>query len=207
MLLKRVIDLVGTCVGLSLLVVLFGIVATAIKLDSRGPVYFRQDRVGKDGKSFCIWKFRSMADGTEHRGLGHTTGPGDQRITRVARVIRQFSIYELPQLINVLKGDMSLVGPRPTLAYQVEQYSEFQRRRLEVRPCVTSYASIKGGNALSWQERIELDGWYVGHRSLRLDVFIILKTLWVAIVTRRGVYATSGVNDEFAAHSQSGSSD
>jgi undecaprenyl phosphate N,N'-diacetylbacillosamine 1-phosphate transferase len=207
MLLKRLIDLVGSFLGLVLLALPFVLIAMAIKLDSRGPVFFRQERIGKDGKPFRIWKFRSMVDGAEHSGLGHTTGPSDQRITRVGRLMRQFSVDELPQLINVLRGEMSLIGPRPTLAYQVEQYTEHQRRRLELRPGVTSYASIKGRNDLSWQERIEFDVWYVENWSLWLDFIILIKTLWVAAITRKGVYASTGVNDEFVAHPPLGSGD
>lgn len=207
MLLKRLIDLVGSFLGLVVLALPFVLIAMAIKLDSRGPVFFRQERVGRDGKPFRIWKFRSMVDGAEHSGLGHTTGPSDRRITRVGRLMRQFSVDELPQLINVLKGEMSLIGPRPTLAYQVEQYTPRQLRRLELRPGVTSYASIKGRNDLSWLERIELDIWYVEHCSWWLDLGILLKTLWVAVVTRKGVYASSGVNDEFVARPPLGSGD
>jgi undecaprenyl phosphate N,N'-diacetylbacillosamine 1-phosphate transferase len=207
MLLKRLIDLVGSFLGLVLLALPFVLIALAIKLDSRGPVFFRQERIGKEGKPFRIWKFRSMVDGAERTGLGHTTGPSDKRITRVGRLMRQFSVDELPQLINVLKGEMSLIGPRPTLAYQVEQYTPRQRRRLELRPGVTSYASIKGRNDLSWTERIELDIWYVEHCSWWLDLGILLKTLWVAVVTRKGVYASSGVNDEFVARPPLGSGD
>jgi lipopolysaccharide/colanic/teichoic acid biosynthesis glycosyltransferase len=183
--------------GIALLSVPFVLIALAIKLDSRGPVFFRQERVGKDGKRFRVWKFRTMIAGAVNRGLGLNVAHDDSRITRVGRVLRNLGLDELPQLLNVLASEMSLVGPRPTLAYQVERYDTFQRRRLEVRPGITSLAVVSGRNALSWEDRIELDVWYIDHWSLWLDLRILAKTLWVVLVKREGLYGEGGVNDPF----------
>jgi lipopolysaccharide/colanic/teichoic acid biosynthesis glycosyltransferase len=198
LLLKRTMDLAAGVAGLAALALPLGIIAAAIKLDSRGPVFFRQDRMGQDGKAFRIWKFRSMTDKSEHTGMGYATGRADPRITRVGRVLRPFSLDELPQIFNILKGEMSLVGPRPTLKYQVDQYTPHQRRRLAAKPGMTSLASVRGRNDLPWAERIELDVWYVEHWSLWLDLKILARTPWVALVSREGVYASSGANDDFA---------
>jgi lipopolysaccharide/colanic/teichoic acid biosynthesis glycosyltransferase len=139
-------------------------------------VLFRQTRVGKDGKDFELLKLRSMVVDAESQGAGLAVDRGDARITRVGRVIRRTSIDELPQLWNVVRGDMSVIGPRPTLRYQVERYTERQRRRLEVRPGLTGWAQIHGRATLPWAERIELDVWYVEHRSPRVDLKILLRT-------------------------------
>jgi len=139
-------------------------------------VLFRQTRVGKDGEDFELLKLRSMVVDAERQGAGFAVDRGDARITRVGRVIRRTSIDELPQLWNVVRGDMSVIGPRPTLRYQVERYTERQRRRLEVRPGLTGWAQIHGRAALPWAERIELDLWYVEHRSPRVDLKILLRT-------------------------------
>ena len=137
---------------------------------------FRQTRVGKDGVDFELLKLRSMVVDAERRGAGFAVDRGDARITRVGRVIRRTSIDELPQLWNVVRGDMSVIGPRPTLRYQVERYTERQRRRLEVLPGLTGWAQIHGRTTLPWAERIELDVWYVEHRSPRVDLKILLRT-------------------------------
>jgi lipopolysaccharide/colanic/teichoic acid biosynthesis glycosyltransferase len=150
--------------------------AAAVKLYDRGPVLFRQVRVGKDGKDFELLKLRSMVVDAERQGAGFAVDRGDARITRVGRVIRRTSIDELPQLWNVVRGDMSVIGPRPTLRYQVERYTERQRRRLEVLPGLTGWAQIHGRTTLPWAERIELDVWYVEHRSPRVDLKILLRT-------------------------------
>lgn len=197
LLLKHTLDIWVSGLALLVLAVPVAVIAGAIKLDSKGPVLFRQERIGKDGKPFRIFKFRSMADGSEHTGLGTTTSPEDSRITRIGRVLRQFSLDEIPQLVNVLTGEMSLVGPRPTLSYQVEQYSANERRRLDMKPGVTSLPSVRGRNALSWRKRIDLDVWYVEHWSLWLDLKILCRTLWVALITREGIYGSNGVNDDF----------
>lgn len=197
--LKRFMDIVLSCVGLVLLTVPFAIIALAIKLDSKGPIFFRQERVGKDGRSFRVWKFRTMIEGAVRKGLGYNVAKDDSRITRVGAVLRNWGLDELPQLINVLIGEMSLVGPRPTLRYQVEHYNDFQRRRLLVKPGITSLAVVSGRNARSWKERIELDVWYVEHWSFWLDIKILFKTLWTVLVTHEGLYGEDGVNDPFVA--------
>ena len=148
----------------------------AVKLEDGGPVLFRQTRVGKDGKDFELLKLRSMVVDAERTGAGHAVDRGDRRITRVGRLLRRTSIDELPQLWNIVRGDMSVIGPRPTLRYQVERYSERQRRRLDVRPGLTGWAQIQGRATLPWAERIELGVWYVEHRSPRVDLRILLRT-------------------------------
>jgi lipopolysaccharide/colanic/teichoic acid biosynthesis glycosyltransferase len=194
---KRVLDVVISLASLVLLAIPFAITALAIKLDSEGPVFFRQERVGKDGKLFKTRKFRTMVEGAVNKGLGYNVAKDDPRITRVGRFLREWSLDELPQLINVLKGEVSIVGPRPTLKYQVDRYNDFQRRRLLAKPGITGWAVIHGRNLLSWEERIKYDVWYVDHWSLRLDLWIMLKTLWIVLITREGVYGEGGVNDDF----------
>ena len=194
---KRLVDLLASMVSLIVLGIPFTGIALAIKLGDGGPVFFRQERIGKNGRPFRIWKFRTMIQDAQSKGLGVTVAEDDDRITRVGRFLRNLGLDELPQLINVLVGDMSLVGPRPTLAYQVDHYDDFQRRRLEVRPGITSLAVVSGRNALSWARRIELDVWYIDHWSLRLDLSILFRTLWKVLVTREGLYGADGVNDPF----------
>jgi lipopolysaccharide/colanic/teichoic acid biosynthesis glycosyltransferase len=150
--------------------------AVAIKIEDGGPVLYRQERVGKDGVPFELLKLRTMVVGAERRGAGWAVDRGDPRITRAGRILRRLSLDELPQLWNVLRGDMSMIGPRPTLAYQVEQYTLRQRRRLEVKPGLTGWAQVHGRAKLPWAERIELDVWYVEHRSPSLDLKILAKT-------------------------------
>ncbi len=195
--LKRLIDVLASLVGLLLLAFPFLIIALAIKLDSKGPVFFRQERVGKDGRVFKPWKFRTMVEGAVEQGLGYNVARDDPRITRVGRFLREWGLDELPQLINVLRGEMSLVGPRPTLPYQVERYDALQRKRLLVKPGITGWALIHGRNLLSWEERIKYDIWYVEHWSIWLDLWILLKTIWVVLIKREGVYGPGGVNDDF----------
>ena len=195
---KRATDIVVSLFGLALLALPFAAIAVAIKLDSRGAVFFRQERAGKDGRPFRVWKFRTMVVGAIRQGLGVTVARDDERITRVGRFLRSFGIDELPQLLNVLTGEMSLVGPRPTFLYHVKYYDAEQRKRLLMKPGITSLAVVSGRNALSWEERIKLDVWYVEHWSLGLDLRTLLATLWVVLVTRRGVYAEDGANDLFA---------
>jgi len=180
-------DLLGSGTGLIILSLLFGIVALAIKIDDRGPVFFRQERVGKDGSVFRVFKFRSMVVDAEKKGAGVFVEEDDPRITRVGKFLRNTSIDELPQLINVLKGDMSLVGPRPTLPYQVEQYDARQWRRLKVKPGITGWAQVNGRNELTWPERIELDLWYIDNLNLWLDIKILFKTV-LAVLSRQGLY-------------------
>ena len=150
--------------------------ALAVKLEDGGPILFRQTRVGKDGADFELLKLRSMVIDAERKGAGFAVDRGDARITRVGRLLRRTSIDELPQLWNVVRGEMSVIGPRPTLRYQVERYTERQRKRLEVRPGLTGWAQIHGRAALPWEDRIELDVWYVEHRSPGVDLKILLRT-------------------------------
>jgi lipopolysaccharide/colanic/teichoic acid biosynthesis glycosyltransferase len=150
--------------------------ALAVKLEDGGPILFRQTRVGKDGADFELLKLRSMVIDAERKGAGFAVDRGDARITRVGRLLRRTSIDELPQLWNVVRGEMSVIGPRPTLRYQVERYTERQRKRLEVRPGLTGWAQIHGRAALPWDDRIELDVWYVEHRSPGVDLRILLRT-------------------------------
>ena len=155
---------------------LLAVAALAVKLEDGGPVLYRQTRVGLGGADFELLKLRTMVVGAERIGAGWAVDRGDPRITRVGALLRKLSVDELPQLWNVVRGDMSLIGPRPTLRYQVEQYDERQRRRLEVKPGITGWAQIHGRAALPWAERIELDVWYVEHRSPRIDLAILLCT-------------------------------
>ena len=164
--------------GTALLVTspLLGLAALAVKLRDRGPALYRQTRVGKDGADFELLKLRTMVVGAETQGAGLAVNRRDPRITGVGRVLRRLSLDELPQLWNVVRGDMSVIGPRPTLRYQVERYTPHQRRRLDVRPGITGWAQVHGRAALPWEERIELDVWYVEHRTPWLDLKILAKT-------------------------------
>ncbi len=173
---NRVADVAIAGLGLAISSPVLGAAALAIKLEDGGPVVYRQVRVGKDGADFELLKLRTMIEGAERQGAGYAVDRGDPRITRVGRLLRRSSIDELPQLWNVLRGDMSIIGPRPTLRYQVERYDDRQRRRLDVLPGLTGWAQVHGRAALSWAERIELDVWYVEHRSVRIDLGILLRT-------------------------------
>ena len=196
LILKRIIDVVVSGIGLIILLPIFAIIGIFIKLDSKGPVFFVQERVGKDGKIFKAYKLRTMVDNAENVGLGYEIAKDDNRITRVGKCLR-WGIDELPQLINVFKGEMSMVGPRPALPHQVEKYSKEERRRLEVKPGITGWALVNGRNSLSWSERIKLDIWYVGHWSIWLDLKILFKTIWVVIFKREGIYGKDGVNRDY----------
>ena len=173
---NRLADVALAGLGLVVTSPLVALAAFAIKLEDRGPVLYRQTRVGKDGRDFEVLKLRSMVVGAEHRGAGYAVDAGDARITRVGRLVRRTSIDELPQLWNVVRGDMSVIGPRPTLRYQVERYDERQRHRLDVRPGLTGWAQVHGRASLAWSERIDLDLWYVEHRSPRVDLAILART-------------------------------
>ena len=173
---SRLRDVVGAVVALAVASPALAAAAIAIKLEDRGPVLYRQRRVGQAGREFELLKLRTMVVAAETQGAGWAVNRGDPRITRVGRVLRRLSLDELPQLWNVVRGEMSLVGPRPTLAYQVERYSPRQRRRLEVKPGITGWAQVHGRAALPWDERIELDVWYVENRSAWLDLEILAKT-------------------------------
>jgi lipopolysaccharide/colanic/teichoic acid biosynthesis glycosyltransferase len=174
---KRALDLAVAVPAAILLAPLVAALAVLVRRESRGPIFFRQERVGRHGEPFEILKLRTLAPEPVTRPADYLLSAEDARITRVGAFLRRWSLDELPQLWNIVRGDMSLVGPRPTLRYQVEQYSDFQRRRLEVPPGITGWAQIHGRNALTWPQRIELDVWYVDHRSLRLDVEILLRTI------------------------------
>jgi lipopolysaccharide/colanic/teichoic acid biosynthesis glycosyltransferase len=188
---NRAADVIVAGIGLVLTSPILGLAALATKIDGSGPVLYRQTRVGKDGADFDVLKLRSMVVGAEGLGAGYAVDRGDARITRVGRILRRSSIDELPQLWNVIRGDMSVIGPRPTLRYQVAQYDEHQRRRLDVRPGLTGWAQIHGRASLPWAERIDLDVWYVEHRSPRIDLEILFKT---PLALFRGTYrgATGG---------------
>jgi lipopolysaccharide/colanic/teichoic acid biosynthesis glycosyltransferase len=173
---KRALDL---AIALPTAVILAPFVAgfaAAVRLETPGPIFFRQERIGIGGRPFQILKLRTLYDEPANRPADYLVSAGDQRITRVGAFLRRWSLDELPQLWNIIRGDMSVVGPRPTLGYQVEQYTPHQRRRLEVLPGVTGWAQIHGRNSVAWPQRIELDVWYVDHRSLRLDLKILLRT-------------------------------
>ena len=152
-------------------------IAIAIRLETRGPVILRQTRVGLGGRDFELLKFRTMVPDAHLLGTGWLIAEHDPRITRTGRFLRRWSLDELPQVVNVLRGDMSIVGPRPTLRYQVDQYTPFQHRRLEVRPGITGWAQVLGRNRLTWPQRIELDVWYVDNRSVWLDLRLLARTV------------------------------
>ena len=173
---NRTLDAAAAGLGLAVASPAVAVAALAIKLSDGGPVFYRQRRVGLNGEEFELLKLRTMEVGAEQRGAGFAVDEGDPRITRVGRLLRRLSLDEVPQLWNVVRGEMSLIGPRPTLAYQVERYTPRQRRRLEVKPGITGWAQIHGRARLPWEERIELDVWYVEHRSPWLDLRILART-------------------------------
>ena len=184
---KRVFDLAVAGVALVVAAPVIAVAAVAIRLESRGHAIYRQRRVGRDGHAFEVYKLRTMITGAEHIGAGLAIDEGDTRITRVGALLRRTSIDELPNLVNVLRGEMSLVGPRPTLQVQVDRYTDRQRRRLEVRPGLTGWAQVNGRASLPWAERIELDIWYLEHATLRLDLRILVASARMAI-TGHGLY-------------------
>lgn len=185
---NRPLDLALAGVLLVVTAPLLALAALAIKLESRGPVFYTQRRVGRGGRPFELLKLRTMVPGAESMGAGIYVLEGDPRITRVGRLLRRFSLDELPNLVNVVRGDLAIVGPRPTVQEQVDRYTERQRRRLEVKPGITGWAQINGRTSLPWPERIELDVWYVEHRSLRLDLDILARTARM-LVTGHGLYS------------------
>ncbi len=174
--LRRALDVALAGAGLVATSPALVLAALAVKLGDRGPVFYRQIRVGKDGVDFELLKLRTMVVGAESKGAGFAVNRGDPRITRIGRLLRRTSVDELPQLWNVVRGEMSVIGPRPTLRYQVERYSERQRHRLDVLPGITGWAQVHGRATLPWDERIELDVWYVEHRSPLVDLKILLRT-------------------------------
>ena len=178
---KRFFDILLSAAALLALWWLMAIVAVLIRLESRGPAIFRQQRLGRGGREFTFYKFRSMSVGAERTGSGVYSGKNDSRVTRIGKILRATSIDELPQLWNILKGDMSLIGPRPPLTYHpwpIDQYTEFQRRMFEVRPGITGWAQVHGRKDVEWHRRIELNVWYVDHLSFALDVKIFFLTIW-----------------------------
>lgn len=187
---KRILDVVLSGAALVLLSPLMLATAVAVKLDSKGPVLFCQQRLGLNGGTFTIYKFRSMADGAEHTGSGVYSEKGDPRVTRVGKIIRATSIDELPQLINILKGDMSIVGPRPPLTYHpwpIEEYTAEQRHMFDVRPGVTGWAQVNGRKGVEWHKRIEMNVWYTRHTSLRLDLKILFMTAFKVLANADNV--------------------
>ncbi|MDQ3769610.1 MAG: sugar transferase [Actinomycetota bacterium] len=184
----RALDILVAAVALALASPVLVVAAVAIRLESHGPVIYRHVRVGRHGEPFELWKLRTMVQGAERMGAGLYIEPGDARITRSGRFLRRFSLDELPNLVNVLRGDLSIVGPRPTVVEQVERYTERQRRRLEVKPGITGWAQVNGRASLPWPERIELDVWYVDNRSVLLDLRILARTVWM-LATGRGLYS------------------
>jgi len=184
---RRALDIVVAGGGLIVASPILLLAMLAVKLETRGGAFYRQRRVGLDGREFEVLKLRTMVHGAEHIGAGMAVNTGDARITRVGRILRRTSLDELPNLVNVLRGEMAIVGPRPTLPSQVAQYTERERGRLAVRPGITGWAQVNGRASLPWSERIELDLWYIEHRSWRLD----LKILWRSaqlVVRGEGLY-------------------
>ncbi|HKP92237.1 MAG TPA: sugar transferase [Thermoleophilaceae bacterium] len=184
---SRALDLAIAAVALVVASPVLALAALAIRLESRGSPIYRQRRVGLHGEPFDMLKLRTMVAGAEHIGAGLAVNEGDPRITRVGALLRRFSLDELPNLVNVLRGDMAIVGPRPTIQAQVDQYTEGQRRRLEVKPGITGWAQVNGRASLPWPERIQLDVWYVDNRSLLLDLRILARTARM-LATGHGLY-------------------
>lgn len=194
---KRFLDVTASFLGLVLLSPLLLAVLILIKIDSRGPVIFRQKRIGRNGKVFEIYKFRSMCVGAEKTGSGVYSGKGDARVTRIGKFLRATSIDELPQLLNILKGEMSFVGPRPPLTYhpwKYEEYTDFQKRMFEVRPGITGWAQVNGRKDVEWHKRIELNVWYVDHMSLLLDIKIMFMTAFKVLTNADNENSGATVN-------------
>ncbi len=190
---KRLLDIAISFTLTVLTAPVVALAAVAVRIESPGHPIYRQTRVGRDGRPFEIYKLRTMVSGAEFQGAGLAIAAGDHRITRIGNLLRRYSLDELPNLWNVLRGEMAIVGPRPTLEHQVDQYTERQRGRLAVKPGITGWAQINGRASLPWPERIELDLWYVEHRSLALDLRILARTLGL-VLSGSGIYkgATGG---------------
>jgi lipopolysaccharide/colanic/teichoic acid biosynthesis glycosyltransferase len=182
----RAFDLIVASIALAILSPLLLITAVAIKLGSRGPVFYRQRRIGKDGREFEMLKLRTMVEGSDPVGYGTAVTRDDPRVTRIGRFLRRTSLDEVPNLVNVLRGEMAVVGPRPTIPAQVDDYTPRQRRRHEVRPGITGWAQVQGRAGIPWEERIELDIEYVERRRVGLDLRILAKTAWL-LVTGHGL--------------------
>jgi lipopolysaccharide/colanic/teichoic acid biosynthesis glycosyltransferase len=184
---KRVLDVLVAGAALAITGPFLAVVALIIRLESHGDPIYRQRRVGRGGMPFELYKLRTMVSGAETMGAGLAVDAGDQRITRLGALLRRTSCDELPNLVNVLRGEMSLVGPRPTVQVQVDRYTERQRLRLQALPGITGWAQVNGRASLPWHDRIELDIWYVEHASLRLDLRILARTLHM-VATGHGLY-------------------
>jgi lipopolysaccharide/colanic/teichoic acid biosynthesis glycosyltransferase len=182
----RIFDIGIAVLALVVLSPVLLIAALAIKLGSRGPVLYRQRRVGRDGREFEMLKLRTMVQGSDPVGVGTVVSRADPRVTRAGRLLRRTSLDEVPNLVNVLRGEMAIVGPRPTIPAQVADYTPRQHRRHEVRPGITGWAQVRGRAGIPWEERIELDVWYVDHRGARLDLRILARTVWL-LVTGHGL--------------------
>jgi len=188
---RRAFDVVVAGTALLVASPVLALAIVAVRLESRGGAFYRQRRVGKDGRPFDVLKLRTMVTGAEHMGAGLAVSEGDTRITRVGRLLRRTSLDELPNLVNVLRGEMAIVGPRPTVPVQVDRYTERQRGRLAVKPGITGWAQVNGRTELPWDERIELDLWYIEHRSPRLDALILWRTLRM-VFGGHGLYREGG---------------
>ena len=187
---KRLFDILLSLTGIIIAGIPMLLVAVAVKIDSKGPAIFKQERLGVGGKVFNIYKFRSMCVNAEHTGSGVYSGKGDARVTRVGKILRATSIDELPQMFNILKGDMSFVGPRPPLTYHpwpLAEYTDEQRRMFDVRPGITGWAQINGRKKVEWNERIKLNIWYVDHVSLFLDIKIVFRTVFKVVTNADNV--------------------
>ena len=185
--LRRLFDVLVSAAVLTLTSPIVALAVLAIRLESHGHPIYRQRRIGRDGHAFDVLKLRTMVSGAEKMGAGLAVDDGDSRITRVGAFLRRTSIDELPNLVNVLRGEMSIIGPRPTVPVQVAQYTERQRGRLALKPGITGWAQVNGRASLPWPQRIELDLWYVEHATLALDLKILYLTARM-LVTGHGLY-------------------
>jgi len=190
---KRLFDITAAVLAIAVMLPIMCIIALAIKLGSRGPVIFHQERCGLDGRPFTMYKFRTMVEGAEHEGLGYEVARDDYRITRIGKILRSTSLDELPQLMNVIKGDMSLMGPRPMIPRQIARLDSRQILRQKARPGISGWAQVNGRNALDWSERIQLDIWYVENWNLLLDLMILWKTFFT-LMHKDELYGRDGVN-------------
>lgn len=196
---KRILDIVFSLIALVILSPVFLVTAVAVVAESKGPAIFKQERLGKGGKVFKIYKFRSMCVGAEHTGSGVYSGKNDARVTKVGKIIRATSIDELPQLVNILKGEMSFVGPRPPLTYHpwtIDKYTPEQKRMFETAPGITGWAQVNGRKEVEWHERIKLNVWYVDNMSLWLDIKILFKTVFKVLTNADNVNSSETLKSE-----------
>ncbi|MCR1849927.1 sugar transferase [Paeniclostridium sordellii] len=190
LILKRIFDILASCLGITILFPVFIIIAILIKLDSDGPIIFLQERLGKDGSVFKIYKFRTMCDDAVNVGRGIFTDEEDPRITKIGKLLRKTSLDEIPQFINIIKGQMSFVGPRPPLIHhphKYENYTDFKIQRFKMKPGITGLAQVKGRNNLTWDERIELDVEYINNFNIMLDFKILIMTIF-SVISKKGIY-------------------